>query len=241
MKEKSEILIVFSTELEAESLLNKLNAKNIRVYEGNKFKLKNLNTEIFISGIGIPATSYSLTKKILLKNYDLIINAGICGTYNDDLCIGECVSVISDEFADIGICYPDAGFKTLFEEGLLKPNTYPFSNGELYNPLKSNIDTELPKVTAITVNTVSGNTEQIAFRKEKFNPDIETMEGAACAFVCLKEKIKFLQIRAVSNIVEERNKENWNIPLALDNLADELFRILLKFSDKEQEEAVKTP
>jgi len=238
LTEKSEILIVFSTELEAESLLNKLNEKRIILSDGNKFKLINSNVDILISGIGIPATTYSLTKKVISKKYDLIINAGICGTFNEDLSVGECVSVISDEFADIGISYPDASFNTLFEEYLLKPNTYPFSNGELYNPLKSNIDTELPKVTAITVNTVSGNTEQINFRKEKFNSDIETMEGAACAFVCLKEKINFLQIRAVSNIIEERNKAHWNIPLALKNLGDELFDILNKITIKEQETPV---
>ena len=239
MKEKTEILIVFSTELEAESLLKKSDEKGITLIDGNTFKLKNVVAEIFISGIGIPLTSYSLTKKLVQKKYDLVINAGICGTFNDDLYIGDCVSVILDEFADIGVSYGDASFKTLFEEGLIKQNRQPFNNGKLYNPLKSNIDTELPKVTAITVNTVSGNTEQIEFRKEKFDPDVESMEGAAFAYVCRKENVNFLQIRAVSNRIEERNKDNWNIPLALDNLGDEIFRILEKISDKNQEIIIK--
>ncbi len=230
MKEKSEILIVFASELEAESLLKKITDEAINLNEGKFFKLNNTLFEIFISGIGIPLTSYSLTKKILSEKYNLLINAGICGSYNDDLCIGDCVSVILDEFADLGITYKDNSFKTFFEEGLLKPDKKPFSSGKLYNRLKSNIDTELPKVTAITVNNVSGNKEQIEFRREKFNPDIESTEGAAVAYVCIQEKINFLQIRAISNKVEERNKKNWDIPLALDNLGDELFRILKKVS-----------
>lgn len=235
MKEKLKILIVFATELEAERLLNELMKNKIPVSNGSNFNIKNLNVEIFISGIGIPLTTYSLTKKVISGKYDLIINAGICGSYNDDLIIGDCVSVILDEFADIGTVYGDNSFKTLFEEGLLEPDKKPFNSGKLYNPLKSNIDTELPKVTAITVNSVSGNKDQIKYRKEKFNPDIESMEGAAVAFVCLKEKVSLLQIRAISNKVEERNKDNWNIPFALDNLINELFRILENISDKNQE------
>ncbi len=230
MKEKSEILIVFASELEAESLLNKLIEKNINPNEGKFFKLNNIRFEIFISGIGIPLTSYSFTKKILSEKYNLVINAGICGSYNEDFVIGDCVSVIMDEFADMGVTYKDNTFKTLFEEGLLKPDSRPFSSGKLYNPLKSNIDTELPKVTAITVNNVSGSKEQIEFRREKFNPDIESTEGAAIAYICIREKINLLQIRAISNKVEERNKKNWDIPLALDNLGDELIRILKKIS-----------
>lgn len=235
MKEKLKILIVFATELEADRLLNELMKNKIPVSNGSNFNINNLNVEIFISGIGIPLATYSLTKKVISDTYDLIINAGICGSYNDDLIIGDCVSVILDEFADIGTVYGDNSFKTLFEEGLLEPDKKPFNSGKLYNPLKSNIDTELPKVTAITVNSVSGNKDQIKYRKEKFNPDIESMEGAAVAFVCIKEKLNLLQIRAVSNKVEERNKDNWNIPFALDNLIDELFRILENISVKNQE------
>ncbi len=239
MKEKSEILIVFASDIEAESLQNKLIEKNINLNKGKFFKLNNTRFEIFISGIGIPLTSYSFTKKILSEKYNLVINAGICGSYSEDLSVGDCVSVIMDEFADMGVTYKDNTFKTLFEEGLLKPDIRPFSSGKLYNRLKSNIDTELPKVTAITVNNVSGNKEQIEFRREKFSPDIESTEGAAVAYVCIQEKINFLQIRAVSNMVEERNKKKWDIPLALDNLGDELFRISRKISDKNQEIIIK--
>ena len=44
------------------------------------------------------------------------------------------------------------------------------------------------------------------------------MEGAAFFYVCLCENIPFLQIRAISNYVEQRNEKNWNIPLAIKNL-----------------------
>ncbi|MCB0664545.1 MAG: hypothetical protein KDC80_01930, partial [Saprospiraceae bacterium] len=80
----------------------------------------------------------------------------------------------------------------------------------------------------ITVNKVHGNDESIERIKEKFNPDIETMEGAAFYYSCHLMHQPCVQIRSISNKVERRNRENWNIPLALKNLTDQLFYLLTK-------------
>ena len=64
---------------------------------------------------------------------------------------------------------------------------------------------------------------------EKYNPDIETMEGATFFYICSRENIPFLALRAISNRVEPRNKEKWNIQLALDNLSEKLKEVLLTF------------
>ncbi|KKO19734.1 MAG: hypothetical protein BROFUL_01556 [Candidatus Brocadia fulgida] len=44
------------------------------------------------------------------------------------------------------------------------------------------------------------------------------MEGAAFFYACLMERIPCLQIRTISNYIEDRNKGRWNVPLAIDNL-----------------------
>jgi futalosine hydrolase len=62
---------------------------------------------------------------------------------------------------------------------------------------------------------------------EKYHPDIETMEGAAFFYICSRENIPFLAVRAVSNRVEPRNKEKWNIPLAISNLSLKLKEVLM--------------
>jgi futalosine hydrolase len=62
---------------------------------------------------------------------------------------------------------------------------------------------------------------------KKFNPDIETMEGATFFYICSRENIPFLAVRAISNRVEKRNRESWNIALALDNLSVKLIEIFL--------------
>ena len=96
------------------------------------------------------------------------------------------------------------------------------------NPHQFKLD--LKKVSGITVNTTHGNNRSVELFKDKFNADIETMEGAAVFYVCLQEQIRFMQIRAVSNYVEERNVANWNIPLAIENLNQKLLEIINQFN-----------
>ena len=55
------------------------------------------------------------------------------------------------------------------------------------------------------------------------------MEGAALHYVCLSEKIPFLQLRSVSNYVGERDKNKWAVREAIANLNIELQKILIKF------------
>ena len=85
---------------------------------------------------------------------------------------------------------------------------------------------ELPSVKAITVNTVTDDRSKIKQLQSKFSADIETMEGAALHYICLQKKIPFLQIRSISNEVGERNKENWKIKEALENLNISLNKII---------------
>jgi len=86
---------------------------------------------------------------------------------------------------------------------------------------------KLKQVKAITVNTSSGSEVTIERLRGKYNPDIETMEGATFFYICSKEKIPFLAIRSISNRVEPRNKDKWNIPLALNNLSEKLIDFFL--------------
>ena len=85
----------------------------------------------------------------------------------------------------------------------------------------------LKPVRAITVNTATGSDASRKKLLKKFNPDIETMEGATFFYICSRENIPFLALRAISNKVEPRNKNNWNIALALNNLSEKLNEVLL--------------
>jgi len=40
------------------------------------------------------------------------------------------------------------------------------------------------------------------------------------------DEINFLQIRSISNYVEPRNKDNWDLPLAISNLNNTLIELI---------------
>jgi len=86
---------------------------------------------------------------------------------------------------------------------------------DLYN-LFNNFN--LKNVGAITVNTVHGNEASIKKVTERLSPQLESMEGAAFFHACTQMDVPCIQIRAVSNYVEKRNRDSWNIGLAIKNL-----------------------
>ena len=216
------ILLVCSTKLEIEPFLNLINNKKV---SDNKYIINKNKITILISGIGITAITYSLTKQILINSYDLIINIGISGAFDKNIKIGEVLNINKDRFGDLGIENKN-GFDTLFESGFINNNDFPFTNGELLNDFSEPL--RLKKATAITVNKTSGTESSIKILVSKFHAQTESMEGAAFFYVCMMEKTRCLQIRAISNYVEEKNKSLWNIPLSVKNLATEL-KIFLEY------------
>jgi len=221
------ILITSATLFEIEAFINHYNftKKENNFYET---QINNNSFFVLISGIGQVSTTYYLSKYLKTNNFDLVLNIGICGSFNTNLHLGSVLNIVEEQFADLGI--NDNGvFKTFFDENFISQNQFPFSdsklkNNFLYKSIFQNID--LNPAKSITVNTASGEAQQIDCLKQKFNADIENMEGAAFFYVCLLENIPFLEIRSISNYVEPRNRKNWNMKLAIKNLNDKLVELI---------------
>jgi futalosine hydrolase len=115
--------------------------------------------------------------------------------------------------------------------GLEENNNGFWKEKKLSNPNSELINRfNYKKVTGITVNQVSTNPILIDALLEKYNPDIESMEGAVFHYVCLKEKIPFIQIRAISNVVGDRNKANWKMKEAIETLNTEIIQLINELS-----------
>ncbi len=177
-----------------------------------------------VAGVGVPATVYHLTKKLLTENFDLAIQCGIAGSFSKKLKAGEVVVAQTDAFADLG-AEERKKFSDLFALGLLDINDFPFNDGRLVNT--SAILSSLPwkKVEAVTVNLVSDR-KRSRQRLRAGGASIESMEGAAFHFVCLQQRLPFIQLRSISNRVGDRDKKNWEIPLAVANLNTALFKLI---------------
>jgi futalosine hydrolase len=180
------------------------------------------NITLAVTGVGIASTVYNLAK-LLNHKYDMVLNIGIAGSFSEKLRAGDVVTATSETFGDFGVAVKD-GFFTCFEANIVDANMFPFVNGMLMSENAGRIANGLsiPAVNGVTNNTVSGEEELIKRMKNKFSPDIETMEGAAFFYVCLMENVPFAEIRSISNMVALRDKSKWNIPLAIKNLSDKV-------------------
>ena len=205
------LLVVSATEAEIKPFL-----------QSNNF------SDILITGVGIPFSIFHLTNKLAQKKYDLVIQAGIAGSFNQRFKMASVVMVEQDIFGDIGID-ENGEFSTLFDLGFANKNDFPFKEGWLINENKYFIKSALPVVKAITVNKIIDNKKQLDLLSAKFNADIESMEGAAFHYVCLQQKINFLQLRSISNMVGERDKIKWKMKESISNLNMELKKLIQNF------------
>tara|TARA_B110000503_G_C7119211_1_gene401694 strand:+ start:147 stop:785 length:639 start_codon:yes stop_codon:yes gene_type:complete len=201
------ILLVAATPIELESI-QRLLEKEQNAHE----------VTFLVTGVGMIATTFSLTKELASNSYDLAINLGIAGAFDNTISLGEVVEVVQDQFSE-ELVEDGEELKTYQEIGLRERNEYPFIDGVLNSTFKTTHSTFI-KVKGITVNTVHGNERSIKSILKRLNPQIESMEGAAFFYVCNQFKTATVQIRAISNYAEKRNRDAWRIELALNNLAE---------------------
>jgi futalosine hydrolase len=218
------ILLVSATAFEIRPLLGRISFIEKRSDQWSVYRFKSVEIDLLVPGIGMVQTAFALGRQFSEHRYDLAINAGIAGTFNDSLAIGSVVNVTEDCVAELGAEDGDR-FLSVFDLGLADPDVQPYRGGKLVNIsldreiiLNLNGIGSLPGASAITSNTVRGNTASIARIRQIAPADIESMEGAAFFHACLMENLPFLQIRAISNLVEQRDKSRWNLELSLKNL-----------------------
>ena len=177
------------------------------------FKAPGHRIDLLTTGVGMVATAAHCAKALADGTYGLALNFGVCGSFDPALVPGCVVHVVADRLSELGAEDGDA-FLTLDQLGLSGEheivNVRPPANAAL---------ARLPAVRGITVSTVHGNTASIAAVERRFNPQVESMEGAAFMYACLLNNVPFAQVRAVSNMVERRNTAAWKMADAIASLA----------------------
>ena len=204
------ILIAAATTIEINPTIEFLQKQNFRLPD-NEFR-------IAITGIGGMATAYELSKSLYTKRPDYAIQVGVAGSFDEKIKIGTLICVGEEMLGDLG-AEEKNGFNDVFDLGLMEENKAPFNGKILRNPFKEELTrSRLPIVKSIGINEITTSKQRIDLLRKKYSPAIESMEGAAFHYVCLQEKIRFLQLRAISNFVGERDKTKWNLNLAIQNL-----------------------
>ncbi|WP_428327558.1 futalosine hydrolase [Mucilaginibacter sp.] len=212
-KSKMRILIVAATIKEIEPLIAEFGKGEAST--ASVIQLQTANCQVLITGVGMVATAFALGMHLSANRYDLVVNLGIAGSLDRSISLGEVLEVTEDTFAELG-AEDDTEFLSIENMGFGVSKYHPTTKLiDLYN-LFNNFN--LRVATAITVNTVHGNDASIQKIASRLNPQLESMEGAAFFYACRQLNVPCLQIRAVSNYVEKRNRGNWKIGLAIKNL-----------------------
>lgn len=217
------LLFVSATAQEINPFINHFNFDPFAV--NNFCGKESLEISFLNTGPGLLATAVTLSHHLTKHKYNLVINAGIAGAFNHDVSKGTVFNVYRDTIADLGAEHSDGSFQNIFEIGLTDLNEFPYRDGWLY-PVSQSSMVVLPSASAVTVNKVTGSQSSIQQIYEKYQPDLESMEGAAVFYTCNIMNTPSIQIRSVSNHIEPRNKANWNIPLAIKALNDYLIEFI---------------
>ncbi len=214
------ILLVSATGFEIAPILQFL--KPYETAQAFHYQLKDKFVKVLITGPGIAFTAFSLGKFLARNSVDYAVNVGIAGCFRRDWRLGTVVQVVEDRFGDFGVEQADGSFANIFELDWMENNQFPFQDGVL-KTTQHRVD--LPVARGFTVNKVHGAESSIeALSSEEF--DVESMEGAAFFYACLSDNIPCIQIRSISNYVESRNKANWEIGLAIDQLSGAIIQLL---------------
>ncbi len=223
-----QILLVSATIFEIAPALNWLE-EHFHRNDTGVFEQKSISVFPLVTGVGMTATAFHVGQFLAKNQPDLALNAGIAGAFNRNFKLGDVLNVATERFGDLGVEEADGRFADLLELGLLEKNAAPFINGILRNPAAEQA-AFLPAAHGLTVNKVHGSPDSIAAIQAKY-PDaqVESMEGAAFFYACLLAKTPFLEIRGISNFVEARNREKWDLPLAINNLNQTLLEMLETF------------
>jgi futalosine hydrolase len=221
------VLVVAATSVEISPLVG----VSRRVADGGprvtRYAFADHDLDVLITGVGMVATAAWCSRVLSLERFDVALNLGVCGSFRPEIFPGCVVHVVSDRLVEQGAEDGDV-FLTIQQLGLLADDEFPFKGGRLMNAQPPALPalSRLRAVDGITVNTVHGNGESIARVAARFDPDVESMEGAAFMYCCLTNGVPFAQVRAVSNIVERRNRAVWKLDEAIDALGDVTKRIL---------------
>lgn len=218
------ILIVSATAFEIAPLLQYLdkNAEKLSFFD---YKLNGHTIYPLVTGVGTLNTSFGMSRYKGIEETHVAINVGLAGAYDRTLGLGDIVEIVTDRFADLGVEEKDGSFTDVFELELTKADHFPYENGWIHNT-KQKYATKAKEVVGLTVNKVNGSQKSIDAIKSKYSAQVESMEGAGFLYACRMMDVHCHQLRAISNYVEPRNKDNWEIKLAIDNLNSHLISLL---------------
>ncbi len=231
----SNIALIAPTPLEAKELRLKINPQPKEdlktIFEGELHG----KTIIFTHcGVGKVNAAHSTT--LMLENYniDILILFGIGGAY-EPLKLGDIVVAENENYGEEGALTKE-GWKSMefISFPLLKNekkyyNTFPMDMDLVRRTVKVSKDLgfNVKSGNFVTVSQCSRTSESGEVLKKRFNGICENMEGAAVAHICTLYKIPMIEMRSISNIIEDGKQ--WDMDRAASNCNKAIVEFVKRF------------
>lgn len=173
-------------------------------------------------GLGAVNTAQALTCMLEAQPPDWVLQIGVGGAYTAaGLALGDWALACEEVYGDLGVQTP-AGWRGAAEIGIpVLQQERPYYNSFPLEPAwveraRAALEPLGPVAVGpfVTVQECSGTKALGDERQRRFNAVCENMEGAAAAHICRLYGVPFVELRAISNQVEDRRREDWDLPLA---------------------------
>ncbi|HEU5318092.1 MAG TPA: futalosine hydrolase [Chloroflexota bacterium] len=181
---------------------------------------------VVVAGMGAVNTAHALTRELLQDRPEVVIQTGIAGAYvPSGLGVGDVALATEEVYGDVGVLTPD-GWLSAEEIGI------PLAGATETRPARFNHfpldDAMVARAVAVGGNLVARSGRFLTLAQvtgvrragdalyDRFGALCESMEGAAAAHVCALHDVPFLEVRGVSNLVENRDRSRWRIAEAAE-------------------------
>jgi futalosine hydrolase len=185
------------------------------------------STNLLVTGIGAVNAAHALAQRFATgPKPSVVIQTGIAGAFvQANVAVGSVLLADTEIYGDLGVLTP-AGWRPLEEIGIpLVAATAVREARFNYFPLDAALVQRASTIAGaaiartgkfLTVSEVTGVRAKADELYTRFGALCESMEGAAAAHVCTLHDVPFLEVRGVSNLVEDRDRSTWRIAEAAD-------------------------
>ena len=228
------LLLLSATEIESDAIQSALGNAKTAQHAGKTVIIGNLcgwRCTLLHTGIGSVNAAHALTCQLEEQLPDLVIQFGIGGAYvPTGLPIRSVVLATEEIYGDVGVVTPE-GWKPADEIGI------PLVHGDPPHFNRFPLDSQLVATAAkicgvrcgpfITVSQCSG------VQADRRCPSMLASMHCVKAWkvppppiFVLYTSVPFLEIRGISNLVEDRQPDRWDIPGAADAAQSALIKII---------------
>jgi futalosine hydrolase len=186
---------------------------------------------VAVLGVGKVAVTAGLLEAIARHRPRGVLLFGVAGAFPErhrrppsppPVAPGGCCLVASDLLGDDGVATPD-GFRSLDELGIGANGPFAADSARTRGAATT---LGVPTVRGVTMSTGSGSEATSRAIAGRSGADVETMEGAAVAWLCHRAALPFVQLRAISNWTGDRARGAWDLGAAVRAVQGALRRLV---------------